>query len=331
MPVPKAVEEQAKEADEMLKKLNEPSQEAENTDGGEETPADAPASDESAGQAQETVEGSKTAAEKPEAKPEAADPRDVELEKLKHSYSVLQGKYNAEVPRLYQRIKDLEGARESDASKKPEDAPQEPAPKNLATVIAKLKEDYGEDFAGSVQLLIREELGTAMKGVMTEVDKVKGTVAKTREEKFLEKLTEEVPNWQQIYNDPDFGNFLDQEDAYSGKTLRDLAVEANQSLDAKRLAKFYKAFNSSKQPVVKTETAPEEKPRDKREALITPAASGNQGSSTVGSEKPDRIKADDIHKFYSDVTRGIYAYRPKEKEALEERINRAIANGWVIE
>ena len=325
MALPKDVEEQARIADEMLRQMNEPKTEEKTQEAPEEK---APEEDKT----QQSAEGK--AEEKSEPKPEVKaeektqsfDQR--EYERLKQAHAVLQGKYNAEVPRLYQTIKDLE-AKIADAIK-PAQAPAESTPKNLDTVISKLKEDYGEDFASNVEALIEARLSKAMQGIKSEVDSVKSSVVKTREEKFLAELAAEVPNWRDIYSDPEFSDFLDREDSFSGATLRDLAVDADKRKDAKRLAKFYKAFLDSK---TSGRNEPEVKPvvetKDKREALITPATTGKQ-NAVVGGEKPDLIKAADLQQFYEDVSRGRYKHRPKEQEAMESRIQRAIANNWVV-
>lgn len=335
MALPKAVEEQARQAEELLKKMQGKPEEG-NTEesapdeSGESSNAD---NGEGAGLENKNVDTK----EQPDTGADTVPKSEYEELKSKYDaivkevgsqpYKVLQGKYNAEVPRLHERIRELEATKPAKADEGTIDT-KKATPEDLGGVLKILSEEYGESFAGNVHKLIRDEINSAMAGVKVEVEGVKSTVAATREEKFLRELTELVPTWQETFNNPEFSNYLDNVDPMSGMTLRELALDANRKHDAKRLARFYKAFDESQGKGETKESLPKEK--DKREALITPATSGKQNTS-VGGEKPDYIRSTEVTQFYRDVTRGYYTYRPKEQKAMEDRINRAISKGWVIE
>lgn len=326
--IPKSVERQAEEAERLLQELQPKPQDEGKT---EETPAPEPEVKEPDSKEEPKVEE--------EAPPQPTAPDAKEYERLQQAHKVLQGKYNAEVPRMAERIRFLEEQLVSKANNAPEKKETAPTPKTIDGVLKKLRGDYGDDFADGVSELIDaridDKLNTALKTVNANVENVSQVVHMTREDRFREELTELVPNWKTIYADPEFSNFLDREDALSGLTLRDLAQDANKKLDAKRLAKFYKAFDKESNPQSKepeSKTPAEAKPKvDKREALITPATGTKQNNSAVGGEKPDYIRASEIDKFSKDVSRGLYRHKPKEMDAYEARINRAIANGWVLE
>jgi len=161
MALPKAVEDAAREADEMLLKM-QPAQSA-TDEKTEEAPekVEEEKSEEPITPVAETVEEKVVEPEKVK-EPETATADTKEYERLKQAHAVLQGKYNAEIPRLYQQIKDLE-ARLTPAKAEP--AKEEEQPQNLSDVFKKLTEDYGEDFAKGVRTLIREEIAPALTGV----------------------------------------------------------------------------------------------------------------------------------------------------------------------
>lgn len=320
MSLPEAVEKAAKEADELLQKMQQSAGEAENT--GEPAPDETQDGDKSEGEGVEKAEGALEEKPEPAAAKSGVDPK--EYERLKNSHSVLQGKYNAEVPRLHERIRELEA--QLAEAKRPAQ-PSGAKPQTLDGVLGKLAEEYGDEFAANVQSAIDQKVEAAVGTVRGEIDSVKKTVGKSREDRFVTELTTQVPNWRDVFNDPRFSEYLDNVDDFSGKQLRDLAQEANDALDANRLARFYKAFLNSVGETNTTET----KKKDKREALLSPETSTKTETGEEPKEKADLIKASEIERFYRDVQKGAFTYRQKEREAIEARINNAIARNWITE
>lgn len=339
MALPQAVIEQEEEAQRLYAEMYGKKDEGEKTEDSEE--AKAPAEDSAtetppAEKVEEQPAEAKDIVE-PEAKEETPKP-DAEYERLVQAHKVLQGKYNAEVPRQLDRIRELEAkiaaleVRQSEPKPKVDIAPK--VDEDAEKVSAAIERDFGKDAAGNFDLMVemraKKIAEEAIKSVRGEIEGISKTVAKTREERFLSDLTAQNKSWRETYKNPDFQAMLGETEPFTGKTYGDLAQEANDALDAGRLAKIYNLFDSkSAAPAAKVEAAPEPKKEVKsKEDLIAP--SGSAKATVSGGEKPDYIKADDIERFYQDSALNRYADRPKEKAEMEARINRAIANRWVI-
>jgi len=230
-------------------------------------------------------------------------------------YKVLQGKYNAEVPRMAAEIR---GLREQIANMQA--APAQPSAPATGEAVAKMREDYGEDFVNSLVSIVRGELKTEM-APMTE------SVKRTEKDMYLDRLTALVPNWQVLMNDAQFGAFLDEVDPLSGRSLRDMAIEADASGDANRVAKFYQKFidrNQTGQPA-QPSPAPTQ---DRREALVAPAAQKGQPAAPANAG-PKIYQASEIKRFHDEVSRGVYANKPEELKRLTAEMNLAISQGRV--
>ncbi len=191
-----------------------------------------------------------------------------EYEKAKHKYDVLQGKYNAEVPRLSQELEELKSKNVVD------DNDDEPV--SDEDLFSGIPDDI------NVEKIVEDKL----KPVKDVVD----TLANLT---YTKTLTEKVPDWQNIYNDGDFIEWLNVIEPASGKTRLELAKEAENRRDADRVAWFLQQYKSSKSkpasPSVETYVSP---------------ASGSSNVSPSQTAPPMKLNDEIIRNYYSAVARG---------------------------
>ena len=198
-----------------------------------------------------------------------------DTEDYKQKYLVMKGKYDAEVPRLIKQVKELE---------KPVVEPE--------SVFDDINLGDGGDFAADYPD-IAKYIDSKIQGVPDKISTIEKTVHRTATELYLDKLNAEVPKWEETVKDGDFSLWLQEYDPASGKTRYELAKEAEDSLDAKRVAWFYKQYNKAK--------APEKKSAE--DFVTPPSGSSPQIKLSPGAPLKQFTKAE-ITNFYSAKARG---------------------------
>ena len=189
-----------------------------------------------------------------------------EYEKAKHKYDVLQGKYNAEIPRLSQELEELKS-------------------KNA---VSEEEEVSDEDlFSGITDDTDVEKI------VEDKLKPVKDVVDTLANSTYTKTLTEKVPDWQEIYNDGDFVEWLNIVEPASGRTRLDLAKEAEVNRNADRVAWFLQQYKSSKSKPASPSV----------ETYVSPASSSSKISSSQ-TAPPMKLNDEIIRNYYSAVARG---------------------------
>ncbi len=262
-----------------------------------------------------------------------------EIEKLKQSFSVLQGKYNAEVPRLYGMVQDLTKENESLKTENEKlKMATPPTPKLSSEGLKRLTDEYGEDFVKDMQALFKEEARTEAEIIAKDVVKpfgeklenVSHQTTMTARDRFLKDLTDAVSNWQIIKNDPAFLEYLSGIEEFSGRVRYDLASEAQDALDAQRVAAFYKDFANK---TGKSLSTPEKNPTvptggSSKAALLTPNASTSV--TKVADNEVPYVTAQEIQQFGEDMKLERYKGREADAQAMQKKIDNAIAKRRVI-
>lgn len=270
MRLPKQVEEQARLAEEFMATLNGSTEEDndENLQGADD--------DSTAGATAEADEIDTTTAEETE-----------EEERFRKKYETLQGKYNAEVPRLHEELRNLKdqiferlGSLEA-APKKP--LPTEPEVDDFEEELEQYRLEHGSDLLKAidriaerrVKSLLQETVGPVAK----KVEDVEEAQYKNAQLDFVGAVDERVAegiDWRALWRgeNPEFNAFLDQPDPSGFYTYRELAVMSNNQWNADRLAKIFNAFHEAKAPR-KAPDKPGEKPEARKptpreEARVSP-------------------------------------------------------------
>jgi hypothetical protein len=274
------------------------------------------------------------------AAPPAATP--LPQEGYEQKYKVLQGKYNAEVPRLQNQVREqgesLRQMREqltatqtllasfgsSQASAPAGNAPPASAPAAPAKLVKDEEvREFGADLIDVMRRVVREEQSSLLPEidrrvapVAQRVDQVASAasnvarrVSQSDQQNVLAMLAQHVPNWTEVNENPEFLAWLDQSDPYSGHLRGKMLEQAYKSHDGPRVVAFFKGFLNEHAAV--TQPAPAASappaapaPQRKLDELVAPGTPKAGAAGTQdGSGKRVWTRAE-IGKFYDDCSAG---------------------------
>jgi hypothetical protein len=259
--------------------------------------------------------------------------------KLEAAHSTLRGKTYAEVPRL---VRENEGLRNRivELENKESEKPEGSAPhgdnghgKKTTEILAALKEDVSEDAADLIKQLVEsvaaEHVNASIKPVVGNLDTLQRVSMQNAQKAYRKDLARLVPDWQEIAAKDEYLVFLQEPDAFTGKRLYDLAVEARDELDADRMSKFFNAYKK-RNGISQTSNEPvpqERKTPTGKAALVSPKGKPKTTQRKgVGTEKPDYFTTKDLEKFNKDRRK----MAPEVEAAKQARIDKAIQKGWII-
>jgi len=221
-----------------------------------------------------------------EAKP-ADEPKKESVDDFKQKYSTLRGKYDAEVPRLHQQVRDLTDQlgsirKEMEAAKKVEtEKPKE----EVSYITDADREEYGDDLIDFQRRVAKEAAKEyearfeQQEKVIEELRKqVSSTGDQVGEMSFSQKLNVLVPGFDQLDNDERWVAWLNEYDPMSRGPRRDQAQSAFDSGDAEAVAHYVKLFRESVEPVGQE--------KDSRQAELEKQVTPNRSSSTSASKSP---------------------------------------------
>jgi len=239
-----------------------------------------------------------------------APPSTEEDQKWEARYKSLNGKYQAEVPRLAAANKELQ-AQLQRLQKQMEEL-KTAKPKESLIKPEELQE-YGEPLVDLIRRAAREEI-TAKDAEINELrNRLEGfevTASKSVELGFFEKLNAMVPDWMEINEDKEFHSWLDQYDDLAGRRRQDLLADAEGAKDATRVANFFNAWKKTQ--AIRKVTA-----NRNLESQVVP-------SSTQTNTKPPGKKIwtrSEIAEFYQRARSG--EIDPKQMVAIEADIHAA--------
>lgn len=262
---------------------------------------------------------------------------------LLQKYRTLQGMYNAEVPRLHAQNKEL-GARIAQLEQLLATLPAQAAPTTTAAQRQKLVTEaeiaeYGESI-DVMRRVYQEEIGdlhgeiSQLKGiiqqmqanVVPQVQAVAKRQAASAEQQFWADLTDAVPNWQAVNNNQEFHNWLLDVDPLTGIARQTYLESAQQELDARRVANFFRTWLESNGQA--TVAQPSRKaPASELEKQVAPGRS--RSAPAPASDKGRTYSPDDIKRFFNDVRAGKYKGREAERDRTERDIFAAQREGRI--
>jgi len=265
-----------------------------------------------------------------ELQPEPAEPTDYQ-----HKFDVLQGKYDAEVPRLNAENKQLRehsielgqiiGTLQAEVEKlKTAQAGQQPEVDTGQIVRQFLDEDEMEELQTAVNpkllgKVIDGLIKSRMQPLEQSVGSVRETQFRTAEDVFWEKV-DAIPNMNTINKDPGFNAWLDKKAPYTHLTRRQVLENAQKNLDAGTVVELFNDFIGLTAPKPATT-----KPTG-RKAHISPGK-GAGPTSVPAEDKIWTVK--EINAFYVDVQKGKYRGKEKERKQKEQEIWNAQRKGNV--
>lgn len=301
MNLPRAVIEAEKRADEILASLQQSQQQPAQDPvlpvegAAPETPTETPVA---------PVEDQQTAA------PQEED------QSWKSRYDVLIGKYNAEVPRLAAEKRELRS--EIDTLKREvEQLKSKPQPTSL--VKPEEVQEFGEPLVDLIRRAAREEVAAKdaeIASLKARLDNHETVTIKSKTESFYDDLGTTVPEWMSLNEDKAFLNWLNEYDEFAGKTRLTLLQEAEQALDAKRVAKFFLTWkqNLTNKSAAATRSLEQQVVPDASRSTSPPPARKIWTSAEIAA-------------FYADVRGGRYS--DKDAAAIEADINAAISENRI--
>ena len=277
----------------------------------------------------------------------------VSTDDFEQKYKTLQGMFNNEVPRLHAERKDLQ-TRLSQAEALLATLSSVPATQPTPTQSLVTDEDktaYG-DSIDMMRKVAREEgfqlqqklhqMETALNNlaaslntsVLPQVRQVAQRQAVSAEEQFWANLSNAVPQWQQINNDPDFKSWLLEVDHLSGVTRQSFLEQAQSALDVQRVIHFFRTFADQTgkfgfTPAVQP-TTPVQPSRAASELEQQVAPGRSRGGTPPTASAAKTYTPADIKKFYEDVRTGAYKGREPERNRIEHDIFAARREGRLV-
>ena len=277
----------------------------------------------------------------PEVKPERTD--------WKQKYSVLKGKYDAEVPRLSQDLRDannrINGLEDKFAGLAAQPKEEVVAPR--ADFTDEEVADYGEDLLEVIgrkaRSIVENEYRPQISTLQNELSTMKTQLGETGQKvgKFetnevFAQLDREVKDWREINVDPEFHGWLDRVDPFSGITRKDLLLSAFNRKNAHQVKAFFDGYAQENATVVPPTADPQPSGQGgthgstldlgKYVAPGTPRSGGDTGAPN--SQK--RVWTNqEIGSFYQSVQKGHYKKRPDDKARIEADIVAATREGRI--
>ena len=332
MSIPKQVQKQSEEVQELYKQINGETEEAQAT-------AEA-APEEAVNNVAEPTTSDSVEEQAPQSEPrEQAESGDQEPKQddWQQKYRSLQGMYNADVPRLNaenrdlaSRVSQLEGL----LSSMNEPAQQTPVQseklitdddvKEYGDSIAVMRKAAREEVSQEIAQL-KQQLGQ-LQGVLPQVQQVQAQQKKSGEQTFWNTIASEVPNWSDINNDPDFQSWLLEIDPLTGISRQTYLEDAQKNLDANRVVTFFRTWEGA---TGKTNTAQVDRTaqQSQLQKQVAPGRSRNNGVKASGQNRT--YTPNDIQEFYSDVRKGKYKGRDDERGRIERDIFAAQQEGRI--
>lgn len=235
-----------------------------------------------------------------------------ELRKFKERYLHLKGKYDAEVPRLNNELKEFKQTvferLEAQVKQTPTENTEQPVDK-----FAKFKEEYGEDLFEAIKELAgiqaEERLNTRIKPVEDQVSSVEDTQIKTAQQNFVNYLDTKVTgDWKKLWNgeDPKFLEFLEKPDPSGLYTYGDLVKAYNDNWDADRLSTVFNLYLKENTPVAPKTSNPT------KDAMVAPSRQTTHTTPSINDKRIWTTAA--MQEFQQKDAKGLYT--PEESKAM---------------
>lgn len=278
----------------------------------------------------------------PEPKPERTD--------WKQKYSVLKGKYDAEVPRLSESLRDansritaLEDRLAAPPAAAPTPEPSQPRTDFTPEEVA----DYGEDLLDVIgrkaRAIVESEYLPRINSLTTQLNSLKTTVGETGQKVAKQETNEvfaqldgTVQDWRKTNVDPAFHVWLDQVDPFTGESRKNLMLNAFNRKNAHQVRAFFDKYAEENAAVVPNPADPTPSGQGGTEAgstldlgnYVAPGTPRSGGD--VSAPKDKRVWSNaDVGRFYSDVQKGRYKTRPEDKARIEADIIAATREGRI--
>lgn len=264
----------------------------------------------------------------------ADDSKEEVSESFKQKYATLRGKYDAEVPRLHQQVKELTDQmnairREAEAAKKVEaEKPKE----KVSYVTDADREEYGDDLIDFQRRVAKEasqeyedRFEQQAKVIEQLQQQISNTGNQVGEVGFTQKLNALVPGFDQLDNDERWVAWLNEYDPMTRGPRRDQAQAAFNAGDAEAVAHYVGLFRESVEPVANGKSD-----RDTElEKQVTPTRSASTVTNKSSSKNSKVYSEKELNNAWTKIrtlnTQGKY----DDAEKLEAELTAAYMEGRV--
>ncbi len=219
---------------------------------------------------------------------------------FQQKYRILQGKYDAEVPRLYAQLKERDALLQQMGDRLTAlETPKAPEQKSDPLLTEKDDEDFGSDLVDMARRAAREVVTSEVKTLLKAIDErfasltahlgqVQEKVVESESDKFWGRVTALVPDWKTVDNDPSWVEFLDTRIPGTRKTRRQEAAEAIGAGDAepiKELVDLWRGASPAADAKAAAEAAAVAKAGKKQELQSQVAPSTTRTSAPATGKK----------------------------------------------
>lgn len=264
----------------------------------------------------------------------ADDSKEEVSESFKQKYATLRGKYDAEVPRLHQQVKELTDQmnairHEAEAAKKVEaEKPKE----KVSYVTDADREEYGDDLIDFQRRVAKEasqeyedRFEQQAKVIEQLQQQISNTGNQVGEVGFTQKLNALVPGFDQLDNDERWVAWLNEYDPMTRGPRRDQAQAAFNAGDAEAVAHYVGLFRESVEPVANGKSD-----RDTElEKQVTPSRSASTVTNKSSSKNSKVYSEKELNNAWTKIrtlnTQGKY----DDAEKLEAELTAAYMEGRV--
>jgi hypothetical protein len=249
--------------------------------------------------------------------PEPPDP----TTELSHKLEVLEGRYRAETKRLEDMVSKLSTELATRAAPVAPVAPVEPD--ESENYIKELESEYPSLYNG-INALINKVATEKISKPSQVIDGLVKKVQMTDQERYYAGLAKRIPDWEAINSSPKFLEYLATKDRFTGLKRHDLLMNAFQNMNVEATSAFFEDFKEANgmvdaevippQPAVQEPSEPETRPGK----VPRPTARSGQ-----------YVTRADITKFYQDKAMRRLTGTKEEIAKMEARILQAVKEGRV--
>lgn len=252
-----------------------------------------------------TPDVSVPAPNKPESNPELEAMRE-QVRVKDQQWKVLQGM----ISKKDSEIENMRALLAQVSQKQAEQTEHAPSKTPSTAVTAQEVEDFGQDMIDLISKISADTF-TRMSGqISSQISEMKKSVAgigettaRTAADIFDADLTKRVPSWEQINTNPDFLEWVQEVDDFTGMKRIELLNDAYSKMDLNRTAKFFEIFLKGKPaPVVATPAEPVAVPDATK--LVVPGKSRSAATPPANDTSGHIWTKDDITSLYSDHRTG---------------------------
>ena len=265
-----------------------------------------------------------------------------EEETFERRYKSLQGMYNAEVPRLHAEKRELETrVTQLEALMSTLNTPTTTNTQQQTALVTDADvEEYGDSIdvmrrvsreEASQQQARIDQLEGLVRGMQTsvvpQVQQLQHRQAVTSEQAFWSDIQTAVPDWQDINTNQGFQSWLLEVDPLTGISRQTYLDDAQKNLDARRVTQFFSTWKAQTGPSV-AQSTPVVQSKSQLEKQVAPGRGRSGG--TTSSNEPATYSSVDIKNFFTDVQKGKYKGKEKERDRIERDIFAAQREGRIV-